>query len=233
MTAMYLFNKYTKWYYNIISKAQSRNDILDYTEKHHIIPKSLGGSNDKLNLVKLTPREHFICHLLLTRMLEGRLKAKMVYAVMLLRHSPFHTGYNVNSRLYETMRNELSVAQSNRVITDEYRKNCSAARKGIKLSDDHKQKIGDIHRGKIMSLESRLKMSNSRKGKSMPDDIKLKLSLKKKGIPGHACSSLKKENMSTIGKTRRWVNNGSVQYFTPEHKNFIDIGFIYGRLSWI
>ena len=58
---MYLHNKYTITYYNIIAQAQSRT--LDcYTENHHIIPKSLGGSNDSDNLVALTAREHFLCH---------------------------------------------------------------------------------------------------------------------------------------------------------------------------
>lgn len=34
-----------------------------YYEKHHIIPKSLGGTNKKDNLVKLTPKEHFLAHM--------------------------------------------------------------------------------------------------------------------------------------------------------------------------
>ena len=45
----FLQNKYTKWYFNIISNVQNR-DISGYTEKHHIIPKSLGGSNKQTNL---------------------------------------------------------------------------------------------------------------------------------------------------------------------------------------
>ena len=41
---MYLQNKYTKCYYNIIDRAKSRDLSKEtYTEKHHIIPKSLGG----------------------------------------------------------------------------------------------------------------------------------------------------------------------------------------------
>jgi hypothetical protein len=82
---MFLENKYTKWYYCIIN--QSLNRSLDegiYIEKHHIIPKSLGGINRKDNLVILTAKEHFICHLLLVRMTEGKRKAKMVYAAWAL-----------------------------------------------------------------------------------------------------------------------------------------------------
>ena len=76
---MFLNNKYFIWYFNIITNAQSRLSP-DNVEKHHIIPKSIGGSNSNDNLVKLTPREHFICHILLTKFTEGINKRKMVYA---------------------------------------------------------------------------------------------------------------------------------------------------------
>jgi 5-methylcytosine-specific restriction endonuclease McrA len=54
---MYLDNKYTKWYFNIIENRRVR-DSNGYTEKHHIISKSLGGSNNSDNIVKLTTKEH-------------------------------------------------------------------------------------------------------------------------------------------------------------------------------
>ena len=75
----HLQNKYTIWYNNIIQQAQFRVLSTDtYTEKHHIIPRSLGGSNAKSNIVCITPREHFVCHLLLTKMTYGKTKEKMV-----------------------------------------------------------------------------------------------------------------------------------------------------------
>ena len=56
---MYLQNKYTKCYYSIIDRAKSRDLPKEiYTERHHILPKSLGGANGKDNLVKLTAKEH-------------------------------------------------------------------------------------------------------------------------------------------------------------------------------
>jgi 5-methylcytosine-specific restriction endonuclease McrA len=61
ISMLFIDNKYTNWYNSIIDSA--RNRILEgYSENHHIIPKSLGGSNDKSNIVALTAREHFICH---------------------------------------------------------------------------------------------------------------------------------------------------------------------------
>ena len=40
-------------YDNLINQAKNR--LVDgYTEKHHILPKSMGGSNQAFNIVKLT-----------------------------------------------------------------------------------------------------------------------------------------------------------------------------------
>ena len=65
----------------IIDRAKSRTLLAnEYYEKHHIIPKSLGGTNEKENLVSLTAREHFICHLLLLKITEGKNYYKMVNA---------------------------------------------------------------------------------------------------------------------------------------------------------
>jgi hypothetical protein len=61
---IFINNKYTNWYNSIINNVKNRN-ITGYTEKHHIIPSSLGGDNSKENIVSLTAREHFVCHLLL------------------------------------------------------------------------------------------------------------------------------------------------------------------------
>ena len=39
--------------------------ITSSSEWHHICPTSMGGRDHPENVVLLTPREHFICHLLL------------------------------------------------------------------------------------------------------------------------------------------------------------------------
>ena len=106
---IFINNKYTRVYYNIIDNAKSRL-ISSYTEKHHIIPRSLGGSNNPDNLIALTAREHFICHLLLTRMTQGEHKKKMVSAVFYLTgKGKAHRNNRIkSSRLYENLRTQLS-----------------------------------------------------------------------------------------------------------------------------
>lgn len=55
-----------------------------YHERHHIVPKCMGGSNDKENLIDLFAREHFEAHRLLA--LENPKNEKLVYAWWMMAH---------------------------------------------------------------------------------------------------------------------------------------------------
>ena len=111
---IYLDNKYTRCYFSIIERAKSRT-LECYVEKHHIIPKSLGGNNRNDNIVSLTAREHFICHWLLTKMLEeGKLKWKMLYAFgAFLQKNKSQDRLIITGRKYELLKKAGSIARSN------------------------------------------------------------------------------------------------------------------------
>jgi hypothetical protein len=98
---MFIENKYSKCYYRIIENRES-NPVTGYVEKHHIIPRSLGGSNKKENIVALTAREHFVCHRLLVKMTSGRDKMKMSYAIRCLvnRENKYQQRYKISARTY-------------------------------------------------------------------------------------------------------------------------------------
>lgn len=98
-------------YDSIVLKAKNRTEELEYYENHHILPKSLGGSNDKTNLVKLTAREHFICHWLLVKMYAVGTceRQKMLFAFWRMKSSPDNNGKRyINSKAYEKLRIEFS-----------------------------------------------------------------------------------------------------------------------------
>jgi len=102
-------NKYKKWHDDII-EYRKHNPISkdnEYCESHHIIPKSLGGSNDKENLVNLTAREHYIVHKLLTKFTEGDQKRKMHWALHRLLYSR-NSKWKPSSRKYEQFRKSWS-----------------------------------------------------------------------------------------------------------------------------
>jgi hypothetical protein len=86
-------------------------------EKHHIVPKSMGGSDSKSNLAILTPREHALAHLLLVKFLTGKEKAKMIYALKSMIGYRNKYRNQLTTRQYETLRQTYQTLSS----TPEYR----------------------------------------------------------------------------------------------------------------
>lgn len=58
---------YQQIYNSLIERGKNRM-LTEYTEKHHIIPRCMGGTDAPANLVELTPEEHYLCHQLLVKM---------------------------------------------------------------------------------------------------------------------------------------------------------------------
>lgn len=146
---MFKENKYTKLYYTIINRALTRS-IDGYKERHHIIPKCLGGSNDLDNLVELTAREHFICHLLLIKMVEGNVKHKIVYAAWQQSRPSKYKEVKVTSRIYEMLRKQMSESYTGRKrapFSDQARANMKAAAKHRKKVPVTQERIENIRKG--------------------------------------------------------------------------------------
>ena len=102
----YLFAKdkysmdYKKHYFNLISRSKNRNLEGRYLERHHILPKCLGGTDDSPNIALLTPEEHFTAHLLLIKIYPK--EQKLVYAAIMMRPTnKFHNrGAGRSNKLY-------------------------------------------------------------------------------------------------------------------------------------
>jgi hypothetical protein len=112
---------YKKIYYQIIDKAKERNYSRSkykeknvYVERHHITPKSLGGSDSEENFVFLTTREHFICHYLLVKMFKDESNEwyKMNCAFLRMKSASFCQSRYYNSRLYEALKGNHSSVMS-------------------------------------------------------------------------------------------------------------------------
>lgn len=99
-------NKYTQWYSNLIESRRTRSysNLEQDFELHHIAPVSLFPEykNSELNIIPLTPREHYVAHLLLSKMFEGKDADKMIRAIFLMMPRMKY----VSSHLYEKMRKQ-------------------------------------------------------------------------------------------------------------------------------
>lgn len=212
---VFISNKYARTYYMIIERAKSRT-ISSYTEKHHIIPKSLGGNNDANNLVHLTAKEHYICHMLLVRMTQGEARTKMRYAVYRFAHRNLNQKerIKITGRRYQYLREQLSLANKERPgpnkgksMSDEQKAKISKKLKGRVLSPrtkEHSAKLGqyertDAHRKAIS--EARKAQTGKQK---RSEETKVKMSEWQKGVPKPkvACEHCGKE--ASLMNYKRW-----------------------------
>jgi len=170
-------NKYTTWYFNIVDNAKNRVIVDEYCESHHIVPKCLGGDNSETNLVKLTPKEHFICHLLLTKMTTGKALNKLKFALHMManvknigegRHTP-------SSRLYAYSKKCFMDALTE-VWTEEKRRSHGEKIRKIVTGRKHKASSIEKMKDKVWSkkalnnrLENCLKSAEKRRGSNWSD----------------------------------------------------------------
>lgn len=129
---------YLKIYDSLINDAKTNPQLETYKELHHIVPRCLGGSNEKDNLVYLTARQHFIAHWLLYKIYGGSKLANAWYAMCRVGHG--QGARRVNSAYYKYAKETRS-----RYLSEESL--------GIK----------NHFFGKKHSIESRNKMSNTHK----------------------------------------------------------------------
>jgi hypothetical protein len=146
-------------YDRIIDRARTRK-LEGYKEKHHIVPKCMGGSNKKENLIELTAREHFICHRLLNHIHPGN--RSLIFASWMMSNlQSEQRSFKVSARTYEQLKKEHSIAKSEvltgTIRSQEIKDKISAANillgkkppshKGVAKSDEHKEKIRQIRTG--------------------------------------------------------------------------------------
>lgn len=171
---------YQKIYNNLIATRKNRGLLEGYTEKHHILPKSLGGDKtDSNNLIVLTAREHFLAHFLLAKIYGGN----QWLAIQRMRGNK---GFYANSRLYEIARKNLSIQVSLRFLgkpkTEEQKQKMSASATGKPKSQEAIEKVRKALIGKKPSEKSLLALKAGRHLAWTPPAQKKK-SEKTKGVP--------------------------------------------------
>ena len=230
---MFLTNKYSKCYFNIINKAKSRDiKVIEHFERHHIIPKSMGGNNGSDNIVRLTPREHFVCHLLLPKMTTGLYRYKMVHAIWQMSIcDPNGKRYRPNSNTYETLKKQRREILKSRRGPDHPNFGKKTGRTSDTFTEEWKQNIskskklqnsgaGNPMYGKTHDIDARSKISATRKLKALDPtwNIRPPCSIEK-------AAKIKKANLG-----KRWVHKPTTQ----ERKNIPPEEFVkYCNNGWI
>ena len=232
-----------QWHYDrLVSTRRGRlRKEGDYYERHHIIPKSMGGNNDESNIVLLTAREHFLAHWLLWRIHRNRQTA---YAFYTFKH--FFSGRNhlkrpeiISARGFDEAREAYSNVHRERMIGKlnsnrskvviqcdmdgvEIRKWPSAKEAYRILKICH---ITSCCRGeRVWAGGFRWKYENSSLKKSKP--------YKKRNFTKKKETSLTEDNRKRISNAvsdRKWYNDGKKDFFLKPFDSTEDL--TRGRLA--
>jgi len=177
---------YSKIYNEIVKRGNARK-LKGYKEIHHILPKCIGGNNDKENIVELTAKEHFICHKLLTEIYPNETGLHYASWAMATMKNTHGRKYKVSAGEYQRLkenlvvsketRNKISKAGIGHVVTIETKMKLHHANIGKTLSENHKQKIRSSTLGRLIKDEIRIKMSKSSIGNLHTKETKEKISL--------------------------------------------------------
>jgi hypothetical protein len=231
---------YTTIYNNLIQRAASR--LLDgYKERHHIIPRCLGGNDTKENLVDLTPEEHYIAHLLLIKIYPNN-NSLIHAAVMMTVKGKDQVR---NNKLYGWVRRKHSLAISKNQSSkgnSQFGKYwiCNVSTNEVVRTTSKEVPAGWI-RGKtgFTTCEVCGKNSGSKQrrfcSEHRPKSIAPKTTMSK-GSPtalklSAYCKARTKEEHPQYGL--RWVNNGTINKMIPKDQvnTFLGDGWIKGKLS--
>ena len=164
---------YGAHYDRLIERARNRV-LVGYRERHHVVPRCMGGDNSPQNLVYLTGEEHYVAHQLLVKMypLVGGLATAVVF---MAKQSTGNKAYGWLRRRFGKAKSEARRGKKSpnfgKKFSADARARLSEARRGRKMaprSPEHCAKISEALCGKVASQATRLKMSAARRRRSPP-----------------------------------------------------------------
>jgi hypothetical protein len=192
---------YERIYYEFILDRRLREEAVVGGARHHIVPRSLGGTNEETNIIRLTHEDHLFAHLLLAQF-GG---SKMAHAAhMMLTRTGVVRGREARARYGWVKRahaaavskmmagrdvspeTRAKIAEYNRTHTGwkhspETRQKMSAAKIGWRMPPEIVEKIAAKNRGRKLSDEHRAKISARHKGRKRPPELVEKTAASRRG----------------------------------------------------
>lgn len=189
---------YRRHYDALIDRARTRK-LEGYVERHHVVPKCMGGTNDRSNLVRLTPEEHYVAHQLLVKIHPGN--AKLVYSawVMTTGKERSNKRYGWIRRLHSKNISAHLTGYKRGPFSEEHKAKLSAAKKGRTMSEEQKKKISASMRLHANTDEAKAIASKFHTGRKRPEETKRRIasSLTGKKSPVVECPHCKKSGGKT------------------------------------
>jgi len=204
---------YQLHYDQLVARAAART-LDGYSERHHVVPVCMGGSNEAANIVRLTPEEHYVAHQLLYRIHRTR---SLFNAIKCMTWKSKHTPTR-NNRLYGWIRRQHAAYMSMQT--------------GRKQSAQTKAKIGAANKvaltGKRLSDQHRKNISTGGTGLKRTDETRRRISVALTTAIRPPMSDAVKQQHSIRMSSTRWWTNGLVNRRAPTQP---DDSFWLGRLQ--
>ena len=186
---------YNIHYQNLINRSKNRN-IDGYKERHHIIPKCMGGTDSEDNLVDLTPEEHYVAHQLLIKIYPKN-KKLINAAVMMIANRPSNKIYGWIRRKFRNRQCELQSGERNSqygtmwIFNVELKENKKIPKSNhIPIGWERGRVLNfDTYKNKLLAKEERKNIINNKKNLLIRDQEKIKIK--------------KEEEKETIKKERK------------------------------
>lgn len=170
---------YQKIYDSLVAKCKPRGlnkkALEGYFEKHHIVPKCLGGTDEDTNFVLFTPREHVIAHRLLWKSNPENYSLMWAYARTVNSHKGILT-----SREVEYAKIAKSKVMSERIVSEETREKIRQTLTGHKRTEESIEKGRQKQIGQKRSEETKANLKEARKklldsGWTVPEEARKKI----------------------------------------------------------
>lgn len=237
---------YQRHYDLLINRARNRR-LTVYVEKHHVIPRCLGGGDESENIVQLTAEEHYLAHQMLVKiypanrklvfaawmMCNGKQRNNKRYAWMKQKHIKVLSETHRGKKMPEDHKRKLIEMRTGKPLSEETRRKISETQVGKVLTEDHKRKLSESHRGKTPSDETRKKMSEAAKRREWSEETKRKLSKAKQGVKTGPCKSTECPHCGKVGAggvMQRWhFNNCKANRWLGSVENSDWQAFMQGR----
>jgi hypothetical protein len=218
---------YQKIHDSIIDRAQGRI-VEGYIERHHILPKCMGGGDEPENLVELTAREHFVVHQLLVKLNPKHYGLPRACKRM-CDWNDDHMRDRSKNKWYKWLRERMSATG----LSPEHKAKISAASMGE----------NNVMYGKTHSEEAKAKMAAAQKVRMADPEIRTSLSAIMTGSTnpnyGKVFSQEIRDRMSvgSMGKTHSEETKAKMsaaklgQKKSPEHCAAMKAGWARKRLA--
>lgn len=215
-------NRYIQFINAILTK-RPENVKFEYSERHHILPKSMGGSNNKENLIYLSYREHYLAHYMLAKAFPNH---NIVFALFYMMNK----SNNRNSHLYENAKNLIHNMKYKRIIM-----NNGIIEKYVYITEIDTYAQNGFIQGRLpFSDESKIKMSKSQKAKYTEDNNYINpMTGRKHSEQMKTTLSKSRTGIGNPSYGKKWLNNGyeNVYVYPEQISQYILLGYVEGKLS--